>query len=328
MGAGAVAEIITGLEKQTQNPNVLVGINTFDDGGVVKVKDDLALIQTVDFFSPVVDDPFDFGRIAAANSLSDIYAMGGTPVCALNILGVPSDLNHEIAREILNGAQAATEEAGCTIVGGHSFKNKDIFYGLSVTGQVHPDRIIKNSTAKAGDKIVLTKPLGIGVLTTALRAEKLDHNDIIKITGCMARLNKYSAEAMIETGVSAATDITGFGLLGHLIEVCQASNLSAGISISKVPYFKEALEMIENCFSGGSSDNYNLALPNIHKNSGISDGMIRILADAQTSGGLLISVPDSVATELLQNIKNKGDAGAAIIGEFKPKEEKYITVIE
>ncbi len=213
---------LIGMLPKVSHPNLLVDINTADDAGVYKLTDSIALVQTIDVFTPVVDDPYDFGRISAANSLSDVFAMGGKPVTALNFVGYPHKiLSLEILAEILRGAYDKTQEADCPIVGGHTIMDDELKFGLSVTGVVHPDKIIKNCEAKPGDKLILTKPLGTGILSTALKSGKLDQNTTRKITEVMSQLNKIPSELMVKYQATAATDITGFGLLGHTNELAK-----------------------------------------------------------------------------------------------------------
>jgi selenide,water dikinase len=239
------------------DPNVLVGIATSDDAGVYRLSEDLALVQTVDFFTPIVDDPYDFGRIAAANSLSDIYAMGAKPLTALNIATFPvDDLDLEILARILEGGAAVAKEAGIVILGGHTVKDPEPKYGMAVTGTIHPDKIVTNAAARPGDSLILTKPLGTGILSTALKRGLIDDAGIASAVGWMARLNAKASAAMISVGVHAATDVTGFGLLGHAGEMARGSGVRIELHASRVPFHDRALEWIEGgCIPGGTRDN-------------------------------------------------------------------------
>jgi selenide,water dikinase len=227
-----------------KNPNVLVGFNSVDDAGVYKLRDDLALVQTVDFFPPVVDDPYDFGAIAAANSLSDIYAMGGKPLSALNLIGFPqATVPLSAVEEILRGGAEKAQEADVVIIGGHTLKTKEPLYGMAVTGTVHPDKIISNAGGKVGDSLVLTKPLGIGLITTAIKKKQVEEKWVAEAVKTMTFLNKFTSEAMLDVGIDACTDITGYGLLGHLYELIHASKVGAKIFLSKVQVIDFAWEL-------------------------------------------------------------------------------------
>ncbi len=312
-----------------EHPNLMLGVNAADDGGVYKVRDDLALIQTVDVFTPVVDDPFAYGQIAAANSLSDIYAMGGTPVTALNIIGFPKSLlSLEVLAEIIKGAIAKTEEAGCPIVGGHTIVDEELKFGLSVTGTVHPDRVKTNSGAKPGDKLVLTKPLGMGILTTALKNGKLEDETIEKITKIMAELNKTAAELLQEFNATAITDITGFGLLGHGYEMAKHSNVSFLLSANDIHYLPEAIAKMEEggFVPGGTFNNKMFVQDYVSYGDGVTDNEQIIFCDAQTSGGLLVSLPAAEAENYLNALKKNGVEYGAIIGDITEKKDKYIYI--
>ena len=242
VGAGVLAQLLDGIRVH-QDPNLLVGFDKSDDASVYKVSDDLALVQTVDFFPPVVDDPYDFGRIAAANALSDVYAMGGEPRLAMNLLAVPGCLPREAVGAILEGGAAKAAEAGAVIAGGHSIEDAEPKYGLCVTGLVHPNRVLTNTGAREGDILVLTKPLGTGILTTAAKAELLDEQAYRALVEQMAALNKAAAQAAAPLCPHACTDITGFGLLGHLKELAEGSGRTAEVWAGKVPLLPQALEL-------------------------------------------------------------------------------------
>ncbi|MCP4723413.1 MAG: selenide, water dikinase SelD [bacterium] len=301
-----------------EDPNLLVGTSTADDAGVYKLTDDIALVQTVDIFTPVVDDPYDYGQIAAANSLSDVYAMGGKPLTALNIVGFPKKtVDLEVLAEILKGSADKVKEAECTVAGGHTVVDDELKFGLSVTGVVHPDRIMMNAGARPGDKLILTKPLGMGILSTALKNGKLPEEIIKKITVIMAELNKTAAEAMDGFNVNSVTDITGFGLMGHANEMASGSNVSMVLDAGSIPYLREAYEMTKEggYIPGGSTDNKNFLSDKVTFTDNIDDHERIIFFDAQTSGGLLISIGSESADEYLALLHERGIEYAAIIGE-------------
>lgn len=292
-----------------------------DDAGVVRVAPDLAMILTVDFFTPVVDDPVDYGRIAAANSLSDVYAMGGEPFAALNVLAFPAaspELPLEIMGEILRGGAEKAAEAGVAIVGGHTVDDPEPKYGLSVTGRVHPDAIVRKGGAMPGDLLVLTKPLGTGILTTALKQQRLTDAELAPAVEVMATLNAGAARAMRDAGgTHAATDITGFGLLGHLSEMLKASSVGARLSVGAVPVLAGARELAaEGVAPGGSRKNLNATAQMTRWAGAIADADRMVLADAQTSGGLLIAIPPSALDALLRRLSGEQTPAHAVIGEI------------
>jgi selenide,water dikinase len=303
---------------KTKNPNVLVGFNLADDAGVYKIRDDLALVQTVDFFPPVVDDPYDFGAIAAANALSDIYAMGGKPLSALNIVGYPpQSLSLSVLDEILRGGADKAIEADVAIIGGHTLKTKEPLYGMSVTGTIHPDRIISNANAKVGDSLVLTKPLGIGIITTAIKKGQVEEKWVAEAVKIMTFLNKSASEAMLSVGIHACTDITGYGLLGHLCELVCASKVGAKIFSSKVPVIDFAWELAKRkIVPGGTLANLKFIEQKVDWEGEITEEAKLILSDAQTSGGLLISVPKEREKKLLERLISKGVPNPVVIGEI------------
>lgn len=289
-----------------------------DDAGVYKIRDDLALVQTVDFFPPVVDDPYDFGAIAAANALSDIYAMGGKPLSALNIVGYPTKtLPLSVLDEILRGGADKAQEADVAIIGGHTIKTKEPIYGMAVTGTIHPDKIITNATAKVGDSLVLTKPLGIGIITTALKKEQAEEKWIAEAVKIMSYLNKSASEAMLEVGINACTDITGYGLLGHLCELVHASKVGAEIFLSKVSVIDFAWELAkQKIVPDGTLANLKFIEEKVDWDKRITEEAKLILSDAQTSGGLLISVPKEKEKKLLDRLFSKGVPNPVVIGEI------------
>lgn len=308
--------------------NVIRGMESLDDAGVYKLRDDLAIIQTVDFFTPIVDDPYDFGQIAAANALSDVYAMGGKPLTAMNIVCFPAKhMDISVLKDILRGGIDKMREAGVTLLGGHSIDDAELKYGLSVTGTVHPKRLVTNSGARAGDKLVLTKPLGTGIINTAQKAGMASKKTIAKVTKCMASLNKAASEVMQEFEVHACTDITGFGLLGHISQVAQQSKVGIKILASSVPFFPEAKKFAKEGFCpGGLHRNREFYSEMVEFSSQVPDYMKDIFFDAQTSGGLLISVAPEAAERLLDKLKKAGVQDAAIIGEVVAKPRRRTLV--
>ena len=296
---------------------MLVGIETSDDAGVYRLTPEIALIQTLDFFTPIVNDPYDFGRIAAANSFSDVYAMGGRPLTAMNIVCFPvKEMDKSILRAILEGGLDIIHKAGAVMVGGHSVEDPELKYGLSVTGIVHPERFLANSGAKQGDLLVLTKPLGTGILATALKGRMLDEKTTTKITELMTTLNNDAAEAMVEVGVNACTDVTGFGLLGHSLEMAKGSKVGIRIYADKVPVIAEALTYASmGMVPVGSHLNQKFCSHHLDVNPKIDPLILDLLGDAQTSGGLLISVPASRSNDLIQKLLERKVPAADIIGE-------------
>ncbi len=302
----------------------MVGTSTRDDAAVYRLNDEVALVQSVDVFTPVVDDPYTFGQVAAANALSDIYAMGARPILALSIIGFPvGKLPLSDMHEILKGGVDKAREAGIDVVGGHSLEDNEPKYGLCVTGVVHPDRFILNSSAQPGDVLVLTKPLGSGVLTHAIKQGRADAEAIEAVVHVMSRLNRDASEVMIETGVSACTDVTGFGLLGHLMEMIQGSRVSARIFARRVPVLGGVRErMMEGICPGGTRKNLEFYGRHVEWAAEVKDVDRLILADAQTSGGLLISVPRERAGRLTQGLAARGVEACAQIGEIVPLKDR------
>ena len=289
-----------------------------EDAGVYKLKEDLAIIQTLDFFTPIVDDPYTFGQIAVANSLSDVYAMGGRPILGMNIICFPlNKMDMSVLQEILKGGLEKMREAGVILVGGHSVEDNELKYGLSVTGTIHPEKVVKNKGSEIGDKLILTKPLGTGIINTALKGGLADDNSIMQSIESMKTLNKEAAEAMTEIGVHACTDITGFGLLGHACEMIEDEDIGMSIDFSKVPILPGTEEYaLMGLIPGGTIRNRDFRLSMIELAIEISDEKLLILFDAQTSGGLLIAVADEKANSLLERLHQKGVKEAAIIGEI------------
>ncbi len=309
------------------NPNVLVGVTTSDDAGVYRLTNDLALVQTVDFFTPVVDDPFDFGRIAAVNALSDIYAMGATPLTALNIAAFPVDeLDHAILRRILEGGAAVATQAGVALIGGHTIKDAEPKYGMAVTGTVHPNRIITNAGARPGDELVLTKPLGTGVLTTARKRDLIDELALQPAIAEMVRLNAAARDAMVAHGAHAATDITGFGLVGHAVEMARASHVGIEIHAARVPLLVGVVELIHrDVIPGGTEDNLVYHASFTSYADYVPMAMRIALSDAMTSGGLLISASPAAAQAILTELSS--DHRAAIVGRVTEDGDGTISVM-
>ncbi len=314
----------------TQDPNLLVGLATSDDAGVYRLTDDIALIQTVDFFTPVVDDPYDFGQIAAANALSDVYAMGGKPLTAMNLIAFPTKkLGLEVLAEILKGGADKVQEAGAIIVGGHSIEDAEPKYGLALTGTVHPDRVLSNAGAKPGDKLVLTKPIGVGIITTAIKGGVASPEAIDEVTRVMAALNNTAAEVMQEVGVNACTDVTGFGLLGHASEMARASGAGMNIYAAAVPVLPPAREYVKmGIVPGGTRGNLRYLRDLVDFAPAIPEEMQLLLADAITSGGLLIAVPAEKTNRLVAGLKERQTFAAAVIGDITAEAQGKIFVSE
>ncbi len=315
---------MSGLPR-TADPSLLVGFDGSDDAAVYRLSDELAMVQTVDFFPPVVDDPYDFGRIAAANALSDVYAMGGEPKLAMNLLAVPSCLPLEAVGAILEGGAAKASEAGAVIAGGHSIEDPEPKYGLCVTGLVHPDRVLTNAGAREGDVLVLTKPLGTGILTTAAKAELLDEGACRALVEQMAMLNKAAAQAAVPLGPSACTDVTGFGLLGHLKELAEGSGRTVEVWAGQVPILPPALELArDGIIPAGAYRNRDFAGPDVAADSAVPREVLDCLYDPQTSGGLLISIPEGRAETLLRRLADCGVTAAALGRVCQPGEQKIV----
>jgi len=305
-----------------------VGIDSLDDAGVYRLSDDIALVQTIDFFTPIVDDPFSFGQIAAANALSDVYAMGGKPLTAMNMVAFPiNTMDRNILKEILRGGLSKVQESGALLVGGHSIDDDDIKYGLSVTGIVHPNKILTNAHAHPGDRLILTKPLGTGIIATALKGEVASETALAKITESMTTLNRVASEVMVEIGVNACTDITGFGFLGHVLEMAMASDVGIAITSNSVPIFPETEEYASTgMVPGGTGRNREFASCRIELAGKIPEVIMDILYDAQTSGGLLISVEGEKAHSLLEQLHSKGVRQAAMVGEVRKDPKGRVVV--
>lgn len=304
-----------------------MGYHTSDDAGVYRLDDESAIVLTVDFFQPIVDDPYDFGRVAAANSLSDVFAMGGRPLAALNIAAFPEGtLPEHILRDILRGGAETVQQAGAVIAGGHTVKDKELIYGLAVFGKVRPDSIVTNRGAKPGDRLILTKPLGTGILSTAIRAEKLPDGEIEMLIGFMARLNQRASIEMIAHGANACTDVTGYGLLGHALEMARESGVTCEIASADVPVMRGALHYAaQGMLTGGGGNNRIFVEGSISMKAGVEENVQHVLYDPQTSGGLLISIPEASADELLRALRNSCPQ-CAVIGRVMKKGPKPLIV--
>ncbi len=310
------------------DPNLIVGMEGAEDAGVYKLTEELAIVQTLDFFTPIVDDPYLFGQIAVANSLSDVYAKGGKPLTAMNIVCFPvKTMDMTVLREILAGGLDKMREAGVLLVGGHSVEDKELKYGLSVTGTIHPARVIRNKGCRVGDKLILTKALGVGIINTALKGDMVDPAAVAGALAGMAALNDKASELMQRTVVNACTDVTGFGLLGHLCEMIEDTEAGVTITAEAVPCFPEAKELAElGMVPGGMYRNRDFRKHMVEIDKGVPPNMADILFDPQTSGGLLISLPPDNASELLRLIHAAGIAAAAVIGEVVKEPKGKIIV--
>ena len=309
------------------HPDLLVGNNTGDDAAVYRINDETALILTVDFFTPITDDPYDFGLIAAANSLSDVYAMGGKPLVALNVVAFPADLAQEKLGDVLQGGYAKAAEADCLIVGGHTVDDPEPKYGLSVVGVVHPGQEVTNAGARPGDKLVLTKPIGTGIITTGQKQQKVDSEVLQGAVDTMATLNRDASEAMMAVGVNACTDITGFGLMGHLRSMVRGSGVAARLKFSEVPVLPGAWDLLEQgVVPGGTHRNLHSVADVAHWHDDLTEQQRLLMSDAQTSGGLLISVPGPKLDQLLQRLEDSGAPTAAVVGEIIDGAESKIRV--
>ncbi len=309
------------------DPRLLVGRESSDDAGVYKLTDEIALIQTIDFFTPMVNDAFHFGRIAAANALSDVYAMGGTPLTVLNVVCFPiKTMDHGILLSILQGGMEVIRQAGALLVGGHSIEDKEIKYGLSVLGTAHPDRIVTNSKAREGQVLILTKPLGTGILSTALKGRLLPPGLEERMIEVMADLNDRAARVMTAHGIKAATDITGFGLMGHALEMAQASGVVLTLKTSRIPVIEGVEDLARmGLIPGGSHANRNYCSHQVEVDEGVDPIMVNIIADAQTSGGLLMAVPPEKEGVVLKQLAAEG-VTAATIGEVSGSGEGRILI--
>ncbi len=318
---------MSGLPRQPHNPNLLVGFDTADDAAVYRLRDDLALVQTVDFFTPIVDDPFDYGRIAALNSINDVWAMGGTPITALAITCFPKKgVDFSILAEIMRGGQTVLNENGVMLIGGHSVQGDQIMFGYAVTGLIHPDEVAANAGARSGDVLILTKPIGTGVISTGIKFGKADAETSAASIATMLTSGRKAAEAMREFGVRGATDITGFGLLGHAWELAKASGVTLEINSASVPLIHGAHEMARRkMLTQGDKTNREYVGDDIALSAGLSREMASLFYDPQTAGGMLISIAAEKADAMLARLReNYGDA--AIIGRAGEKGSRSLVV--
>jgi len=317
-----MAQVLRPLNIET-HPDLLVGTATSDDAGVFRVRDDLALVQTVDFFPPLVDDPKMYGRIAAANSLSDVYAMGGEPITALNVVGFPDHrLELGVLTSILEGGAEKIAESGAALVGGHTVRDEEVKYGLSVTGVIHPDRIITNAGVKPGDRLILTKPLGTGVMAAAVKANTCPQDLYDRACAVMTRLNRGARDAMVEVGAHGATDITGFGLVGHASEMAVGGGVDIVLSVSAVPYLEGSQELLARGLSSRAATETEAALKSmLDFDPGVEDGDRLMVLDAQTSGGFLIGCPPDRVEDLLAALHGKDAPESAVVGEVREANE-------
>ena len=311
------------------DPRILVDASTRDDAAVFQVAQDRAIVATVDFFTPIVDDPYDFGRIAATNAFSDVYAMGATPLLALNLVGWPRDtLPFELLGEVIRGGADVSRAAGAFVLGGHSVDDPEPKYGMVVIGEIHPDRIVKNAGARPGDVLILTKPLGTGVLTTALKRDLVTETDLAEAVKVMTTLNAGAARAMLAVGVHAATDVTGFGLLGHLSTLLEASGTAAELQAAAVPLLPRARELVERgAVPGGTTRNAESVARTVSFAPGVDAPTRLLLADAQTSGGLLMAVAAERAAGLVAGLEREATPARAVIGRVVAGPAGRISVV-
>jgi selenide,water dikinase len=300
-----------------RDPNLIVGFETSDDAGVYRLTDDLALVQTVDYITPVVDDPYLFGQVAAANSLSDVYAMGGRPLTVMNLCNFPGrGIDKSDLRKILEGAFNKVQEAGATLVGGHTVRDDDLKFGLSVTGLIDPKRVLTNTGARPGDALVLTKPVGTGVLIQGHRRGMISDEILLKAVHWMAALNKESCEAMLEFEPHACTDVTGFGFAGHAVEIAKGSNVRLRVRFDDLPKYDESLELIgQGVTTAVTASNLQVVRGKLTFSGTFTEEETGLVVDPQTSGGLLISLPRDQAPTLVRRLRDQGNPAAAVIGE-------------
>lgn len=312
-----------------RHPDVIVGTETADDAGVFRLRRDLAIVNTVDFFTPIVDDPYVFGQIAAANALSDVYAMGAEPRTALNIVAFPKGtLDLEVLGAILKGGTERAHEAGAVVIGGHSIIDRELKYGMAVTGVIHPDRVIRNVGVTPGDALVLTKPLGTGIITTALKQRKAPKDSVRAAVASMIALNRAASETMRRFPVHACSDVTGYGLLGHAYEMAGGSGVTIGLDSSTLPLLPRAPELAENgCVTGGCRRNREYLADKVRVDRSVSAGLVEVAFDPQTSGGLLIAVPRRHASDLVKALRANGAKAAAIVGYARAPGKRAVQLV-
>jgi selenide,water dikinase len=319
--------VLSGLERQPHDPNLLVGFDKADDAGVYRLRDDLALVQTLDFFTPIVDDPFDYGRIAALNSINDVWAMGGTPLTAMAITCFPKKgVDFSILQEIMRGGLSVLTENRVALVGGHSVDNEQIMFGYSVTGVIDPNHVATNAGARPRDVIILTKPIGTGVISTGIKREKAAPEVVAESVATMLTPGKYAAEAIAKFDVKAATDVTGFALLGHAWEVACASDVTIEIDSARVPLIGGALELAEaNCLTGADKTNREYVGSDVDIAADVDANLLRLFYDPQTAGGLLLAISEEKADDLLSELR-RNYPRAEMIGRATESGEKRIRI--
>lgn len=318
---------MSGLPKQPADPNLIVGFDTADDAGVYRLRDDLAIVQTLDFFTPIVDDPYDYGRIAALNSINDVWAMAGTPITAMAITCFPKKgVDPAILSEIMRGGLETINKFGVTLIGGHSVDNEQIMFGYSVTGVIDPNKVATNSGARPGDVIILTKPIGTGVISTGIKKGRATDSIVAGSVATMLTAGKYAAEAMREFGIKGATDVTGFALLGHTWELACASNVTIEIDAAAVPLLEGALELAsEGMLTSGDRTNREYVGSDIQISASVDENLVKLLFDPQTAGGMLIAISEDKSVALLAAL-NKNYPHARIIGRVLPPASSSIIV--
>lgn len=317
-----LAQVLSKLPKQNFSENVIVGFENSDDAGIFRLSDEVALVQTVDFFTPVVDDPETYGKIAAINSLNDVYAMGGTPISALSIVCYPQKGDWKILEDIMRGGQLAMNAENVVVIGGHSIDDAEIKFGYAVTGLIHPDKVVKNSGAKAGDVLVLTKPIGTGVISTGIKFGKASKQSIEASTKTMTKSSVKASKKMQEVGVNGCTDVTGFGLLGHAFEMAKASQVTLKINSEDIPLLPDVLKLIkEKMLTRGDKNNRDYVSDTVKFSENVGSEMQSALFDPQTAGGLLISIEESKAESLIKDLES-----AKIIGKVENYKEFLIEV--
>lgn len=318
---------MSGLPKQPHDPNLIVGFDTADDAGVYRLRDDLALVQTLDFFTPIVDDPFDYGRIAALNSINDVWAMAGTPITALAITCFPKKgVDPAILGEIMRGGLETLNKYGITLIGGHSVDNEQIMFGYSVTGLIDPNKVARNAGATVGDVVILTKPIGTGVISTGIKRAKASEAIVNGSVATMLTPGKFAAEAMREFAVKGATDVTGFSLLGHAWEMACASKVTIEIDASAVPLLDGAIDLAsQGMLTSGDKTNRDYVGEDVEIADSVDENLVKLLFDPQTAGGMLISVSNEKADLLLSELK-KHYPLSSIIGRVQPRSARALTV--
>ena len=310
-----------------EDERLIIGSDTSDDAAVYKLNDEIALVQTLDFFTPVVDDPYIFGQVAAANSLRDVYAMGGKPLMAMNIVCFPECLELEVLKQILKGGADKAVEAGALLVGGHSVKDEEPKYGLSVTGIVHPEKVLANNTAKVGDYLILTKPLGLGILNTAIKADIASKEQYDMAVKTMVTLNKYAFEALDGLNISSCTDITGFGFMGHAYEMAKGSGVSLEIYSDKIPIIDGARELAgSGIIPIGMYSNKNYVEDDVELDEDIDETIEDLLYDPQTSGGLLVAIDEADVEKALESLSINTDDEFAVVGKVISKDDEAIYI--